>query len=230
MSEEDLSLYLQATPALDFNHPAVADFVAANTDSGRSEKENIIALYEAVRDRFLYNPYLLDLSLEGIRASSTVQKDYGWCVSKAVLLTACWRALGIPSRLSFGDVRNHLSTERMRKLMKTDIFCWHGCSEIYLEGRWVKATPAFNIGLCEKFNLKPLEFNAEEDSIFHPYDLAGNQHMEYVNDRGSFADLPLDAIITTFKKRYGRFFSSEPGDFDKEVDIEVLAINKDENG
>jgi hypothetical protein len=71
-----------------------------------------------------------------------------------------------------------------------------------IEGRWIKATPAFNVELCERFGLLPLEFDGREDSIYHPYDRAGNRHMEYVNVRGTFDDVPLDAIARDFARVY----------------------------
>lgn len=52
------------------------------------------------------------------------------------------------------------------------------CTAIHLDGRWVKSTPAFNIELCEKFGLRPAEFDGAADSIYHPFELAGNRHME----------------------------------------------------
>ena len=115
-------------------------------------------------------------------------------MSKAILLTAVYRSIGIPSRLGYADVRNHLSTERMRKAMKTDVFYWHGYSAIYLDGNWIKLTPAFNIELCRKFDIKPLDFDGYEDALFHPFDLQGNRHMEYLRYRGEFADVPIDLI------------------------------------
>jgi hypothetical protein len=91
----------------------------------------------------------------------------------------------------------------MRERMKTDIFYWHGYTELYLGGKWVKATPAFNIELCEKFRLPPLEFDGVHDSLYHPFDSEGRRHMEYVNQRGVYTDLPLDEIIQTFRDEYG---------------------------
>src|SRR3990167_10527059 len=88
----------------------------------------------AVRDGLRYAPYRLDLTPEGMRASTVLANGYGWCVPKAVLLAAGCRAAGIPARLGFADVRNHLSTERMRKSMETEIFYWHGYTELWIEG------------------------------------------------------------------------------------------------
>jgi transglutaminase-like putative cysteine protease len=117
-------------------------------------------------------------------------------------LAACCRSVGIPARLGFADVRTHLSTARLREKMRTDIFYWHGYTEILLDDKWVKATPAFNIELCNKFKLLPLELDGQTDSLYHPYDAEGNRHMEYVNDRGVYDDLPLSEIKSTFQENY----------------------------
>ncbi|MBT9505107.1 transglutaminase family protein [Rhodoferax sp.] len=192
---------LQATALIDSEHPAVQAFAQQHA-TGATDRERAVALYYAVRDGFRYDPYRIDLSPAGMKASAVLASGYGWCVPKATLLTAVCRAAGIPARLGFADVRNHLSTERMRETMKTDVFAWHGYTDIWLDGAWRKATPAFNVQLCEKFGLLPLEFDGLSDSIYHPFDLAGNRHMEYIRQRGSFNDLPLDEIMVTFREIY----------------------------
>jgi hypothetical protein len=90
----------------------------------------------------------------------------------------------------------------MRALMQTDVFHWHGYTEIYLEARWVKATPAFNRELCERFELRPLEFDGRSDSLYHPYDREGRRHMEYVAQHGSFDDVPLGLITEELARLY----------------------------
>lgn len=222
----DKEKYLKATAAIDHRNPLVTAFVSNYIDARKSQKdallhrENAITLYYAVRDRFRYDPYRLQLSVEGLRASTTIDNGYGWCVPKAVLLAACCRAAGIPARLGFGDVKNHLSTKRLRETMKTDIFYWHGYTDIFIDDRWVKATPAFNKELCDKFKLSPLEFDGKSDSVFHPYDQQGNLHMEYIDDRGVFEDLPLQSILADFKIHYGAMLSGIDADFSSEVEEE----------
>jgi transglutaminase-like putative cysteine protease len=130
-------------------------------------------------------------------------------VPKAALLVAACRAAGLHARLGFADVRNHLSTERLRQTMKTDVFIWHGYADIWLEGQWVKATPAFNIELCDKFGLLPLEFDGLSDSIYHPFDKTGQRHMEYVNQRGTFDDMPLAQIVADFQTVYGSWMADQ---------------------
>jgi len=193
---------LGPTAFIDSDHPAVQAF-ATEQARGASDRERAVALVYAVRDGFRYDPYRIDLSTAGMRASTVLANGYGWCVPKAILLAAACRAAGIPARLGFADVRNHLSTERMRQTMKTDVFAWHGYTDIWLDGAWRKATPAFNLSLCEKFGLVPLDFDGVNDSIYHPFDQQGNRHMEYLRQRGTFNDLPLADILATFHGLYG---------------------------
>jgi transglutaminase-like putative cysteine protease len=192
---------LAATACIDADHPVVQAFAAAHAQ-GRDDRARAVSLYLAVRDRLRYDPYRIDLTEPGMKASTALAQGSGWCVPKAVVLAAVARAAGIPARLGFADVRNHLSTERLRDTMKTDVFAWHGYTELWLDGAWRKATPAFNIELCDKFGLLPLEFDGVNDSLYHPFDKAGQQHMEYVNERGHFDDLPLAQIKATFAEIY----------------------------
>ena len=199
---EDLGPFLAPGPTVESDHPwvtAFADRVVRGLAPGAGALDRAVRLYYAVRDELRYDPYTSELSVEGLRARRTLELGRGWCVSKAILLAAACRAQGIPARLGFADVRNHLSTEKMRQRMQTDVFYWHGYTSIHLDGRWVKATPAFNVELCQKFGLHPLEFDGAEDSIYHPFDLAGNRHMEYIElpwrvrraaDRRDRGDLP----------------------------------------
>ena len=143
MSSEDLRPFLEPTPTIESRHPVIEDFARSACVGSDGAVDRAVRLYYAVRDGIRYDPYALELSVEGLRATTTLRKGRGWCVAKAILLAAACRSLEIPVRLGFADVRNHLSTERMRKSMKTDIFFWHGYVSIHLEGRWVRATPAF---------------------------------------------------------------------------------------
>lgn len=195
---------LASTLLVDSEHPAVRAFAAEHA-KGEGARDKAVSLYYAVRDGFRYDPYRLDLSDDGMRASAVLSLGYGWCVTKAALLAAAARASGIPARLGFADVRNHLSTQRMRDTMTTDVFVWHGYTELWLDGAWRKATPAFNIELCDRFGLLPLDFDGVADSIYHPFDRTGQRHMEYLRERGSFTDVPLARMLDDFRAIYPRW-------------------------
>ena len=218
---EDLQSYLKATFFLDYDNKKVASF-ASNVCSGcDTATEKAIALYYAVRDQIVYNPYDLQYSRKSMKASSVLKKQSGYCVSKTILLAALGRHQDIPCRLGFADVTNHLSSAKLREKMGTDLFVYHGYTEMYLNKKWLKATPAFNLSLCTRFNVQPLEFNGLEDSIFHEFNTMGQKHMEYVKDHGHFADLPFEQIFAAYAKIYPRFFENisemQTHDFAKEV-------------
>ncbi|HEY0857141.1 MAG TPA: transglutaminase family protein [Albitalea sp.] len=213
---------LAPTALIDSDHPAVIAFAEQHA-RGADERERAVSLFHAVRDRFRYDPYRIDLTAAGMRASSVIEQGYGWCVPKAALMAAAARADGIPARVGYADVRNHLSTERMRQTMQTDLFIWHGYAELWLGGRWIKATPAFNIDLCERFGLLPLEWDGQGDSLYHPVDREGRRHMEYVSERGSFDDMPLERIVSDFAHTYPAWGSlaAQGVSFDADVQREA---------
>jgi transglutaminase-like putative cysteine protease len=197
--------YLAPGRCVDSSHPAVVEFSKANV-SGTSDRERAVALYYAVRDGIPYNPFL-DFSDERVfQASAVLEAKQGFCIGKAALLAACARACGIPARVGFADVKNHLTSPRLAETMGSDLFVYHGYSELHLEGRWVKATPAFNLSLCTRFRVRPLEFDGREDSIFHPFDQDNRRHMEYLRDRGAHADVPVEEIQRAFREAYPRFY------------------------
>lgn len=218
MNSGELNIFLQATPSMDFESRPVQEFVAEHCPVNTGLQDQAIALYNAVRDLIRYDPYTPSTRIEDFAASRTLEIRRGWCVPKSLLYAACCRSIGIPARLGYADVRNHLSTENLRRRMGTDIFYWHGYTDLHLNGKWVKATPVFNIDLCQRFRLKPLEFNGLEDSIYHPFDLDGRKHMEYLNFRGEFADLPFDQMTSDFEKLYPKYDESpDTRDFEREV-------------
>jgi transglutaminase-like putative cysteine protease len=209
---------LAPTALIDSDHPAVIEF--ARRATGANARERAISLYYLVRDGFRYDPYRIDLSEDGLRASRVIENGFGWCVPKATLLAAVARAAGIPARVGYADVRNHLSTERMRKIAGTDLYIWHGYTEMWLDGAWVKCTPAFNLTLCERFGILPLDWDGRSESLYHPYDREGRLHMEYVNQRGTFDEVPAARIREDFTAMYPLWVASATPDADFEKDAE----------
>ena len=207
---------LATTWFIDHDHVAVRAFAETAVGEAAGPTERAIALFHRVRDGIRYDPYGISYEPEAFRASAVVNSEQNWCVPKSVLLVGAARHLGIPARLGFADVRNHLTSEKLAAKMGTDLFAWHGYAELLLPDpvdtdgseRWFKLSSAFNIELCERFGVKVLEFDGTEDALMHPYDQAGNRHMEYVNDRGSFDDLPLDEMLSDFREIYGDAFDT----------------------
>jgi transglutaminase-like putative cysteine protease len=199
-----------ATEFLDYDHPVVSDFVAkALGETGEAtDIEKAVKLYYAVRDGILYDVYDADLSRAGLTASAILSRGRGFCVHKSIVYAAAVRSAGIPSRIVYGDVRNHLASPRLRELVGGDIFRFHSLASVRLDGRWVKATPVFNKLLCRLYGMTPLEFDGRSDSLYHPFDAQGRQHMEFLKFHGDFDDVPYDLVVGGIREAHPKLFAS----------------------
>ena len=193
--------YLEPTAVIDCNNPSIQEKTKDLTKEQEDISEKAKSLFYFVRDGIKYNIYVSKSLPEHFRASNTLSKREGYCVQKAVLLVALARAAGIPAGLGFARLRNNLLPEKTVKWLGTNILPFHGYAELYLNGKWVKATPAFDLKMCEKNRIVPVEFDGNNDAVFHSHNQDGKLHIEYLKDLGHYYDLPLDklwnAIIQT---------------------------------
>jgi transglutaminase-like putative cysteine protease len=214
--------YLRQSPFIDCDNPTVQEFAHATAaDAGGDEIDRSIALYHAVRDRIIYDPYVDLTDPTNYRASSVLAHGRAFCIGKAALLAACARAVGIPARVGYADVRNHMTSPRLYELTKSDVFLWHSYTDLKVNGSWVKATPAFDAELCRRVGLAPLEFDGRSDSLFQAYDRAGQRRMEYLNDRGTYVDVPFETLLRDFRTSYPALVAATAahagGDFQQEA-------------
>ena len=194
--------YLAPTDFFDYEHPAVQVWAHGVIGQEQNPVQQAIRLYKATRDGIRYNPYVFCTEPVTLSASYCLESGESYCIPKAVLLGAACRSIGIPSRLGLADVKNHISSQQLIAHLRSDVFVMHGFIELYLNDRWVKATPAFNADLCARMGVAPLEFNGRDDSIFHEYGTDGSRHMEYLADHGTFADVPMEFIVASVTKAY----------------------------
>src|SRR5262245_15866116 len=120
------SAWLEPTWFVDSDDSAVVAFATRAVGAAIAPTDKVIKLFYAVRDGFRYDPYNVSYEPTDFRASSVVASSSNWCVPKSVLLTAAARSQGIPARLGFADVRNHLTSEKLKATMSSDVFAWHG--------------------------------------------------------------------------------------------------------
>jgi len=195
--------WLEPTSFLDSDSSAIREFVAQAIGSEPSDRARAVRLFYAVRDRIRYDPYRISFDPRQYQASNVLAAGYGWCVPKAVLLAACARAAGIASAIGLADVVNHMNTEKLRQRMGgTDVFYDHGYAALLIDGRWVKAVPAFNIELCERFGVRPTEFDGTADALYQEFDLDNRRRMAYLADHGTWSDMPLDRVREDFARCY----------------------------
>ena len=203
----DHERYLTAGEFIDSGDAEVRAFAEKTAAGAGDEVSRAVKLYYAVRDGVLYDPYYVGEEPRYFRASDCLRAGRGFCIPKSALLAAAARAVGIPARVGYADVKNHLSSPGLIELLGTDVFLWHSFTELYLEEQWVKATPAFNVRLCQHFGVEPLEFDGRHDSLFQEYNHGGRRFMEYVTLRGSYADVPYGEIVDDFKRVYPRWMA-----------------------
>lgn len=223
--------YLQPTEFLDFDKKRVYEKAFEITKDLKTDKEKAVALFYWVRNTLKYNAYSYYPKIRAnLKASVTMRRKNGFCMSKAVTLSALARSIGIPARIHMVDIINHKISQRFKDMMGTNAFHCHAYSELYLDGKWVKAAPVFDVKTCEKGKFFPMvEFDGEHDALFAPYDTEGNIFVEYIGDWGIYSDVPIEKIVEIFTEKYPTWFGSDKAlstAFIKPIKKEPLSLNK----
>jgi transglutaminase-like putative cysteine protease len=190
----DLDRYLTATFFIDCDQAAIKEKSRELTANIEGAKEKSIRLFYFVKDEIRYNIYTPRPGDSDFKASHVLDIGEGYCVQKAILLVALARAAGIPARLRFAEIQNHLTPAEMVEKRGSNIFPWHGLTELFINGRWVKATPTYDLKYCKKMGVPPVDFDGENDAMLPSQAEDGRLNVEYRLDRGFFDDLPLDEL------------------------------------
>lgn len=206
--------YLRSTEVIDCDSRPIKDKSYEITKEAQTDREKAVALFYFVRDKIKHDPYAPGYSLEDYRASVTLNRGYGFCSHKGILLTALARAAGIPARPGFVDIRDHLLSPKFLKLIGGDnLLIYHGYAELFIDGKWLHASPAYDLEKCQQNGFIPVEFDGTADAKDSPFNIKGEPHIEHVCDHGTYQDFPWDEIT-----RVGREFWANLGmDFDEMV-------------
>ena len=204
MYKKCMEKFMQPTYFVNSDHPDIVKKAADLTKGVRHEREKAVRIFNFARDGISYNPYGPIKEKERYKASATLQRGYGYCIQKATLCAALLRAVSIPTALIFADIANPLIPDTLRQVVKTDQFVFHCYNDIFVDGRWVKATCAFDSGMCEKLNLPVVRFDGTKDAIFPPFTTDGRKFITYVRHRGRLTDVPFEEVIEVFESFYGK--------------------------
>jgi transglutaminase-like putative cysteine protease len=196
--------YTEETFHFDFSNEKIQNTVAfLNKGETETDKEFAIKAYLYVRDTWPYDPNRISLKNEDWKASEIITHKGGHCIDKVVLLIAILRAVSIPARLGLAKVKNHIAVDHIIEKFGSDVLVPHGYIEIYLNNKWVKATPAFNKELCKILNVHVLDFDGENNSVFQEFDQSGKQvFMEYLEDYGTFNEVPIPFMFQLMTDHY----------------------------
>ena len=201
----DIDRYLKCTEFIDCDTKSIKEKAEAITQGLQTDKEKAIALYYFVRDEIRHNPYAPAYVREYCKASAILEAGDGICQHKAILLTALARAVGIPARVGFVDVYDHLLSDSFREMAGgTNLLSLHGYAELHVNGKWLHVSPSYNLEKCQKCGFVPVEFDGENDAKDSQYDQNGNPHVEHVKDHGTFDDFPWDYVLSYIREFVAR--------------------------
>ena len=205
---EQLERYLEPTSTIDCDNASVKGKAWELTKGQEDPADKARSLFYFVRDQIKYNMYVPFQLIEHYKASTILREGEGYCVQKAVLMTALARAIDIPARLGFADIVNHLLPGKFLEIHGTNLLVYHGFTELYLNDTWIRVTPIFDLEMCRKHRIIPVDFDGKNDARFHPVNEEGRQHIEYVRYHGSFEDLPLDEMLNARQEAMGEYYQS----------------------
>jgi transglutaminase-like putative cysteine protease len=205
-------VYLESTRFFDCATESIGRFAHDAVGGETSDIGKAVKLFYAVRDGWRYDPFAMRLTPDSYIASNVLRAKSAYCIPKAILLVAAARAAGIQAAIGLSDVVNHLTTEKLKeRLGGLTYFMHHGYAVVYLAGQWVKAAPAFNIELCDRFGVRPTEFDGRSDALFQEFDTSNRRHMEYVKDHGVWSEFPFEKVMGDFRGFYPlNAFGEEP--------------------
>jgi transglutaminase-like putative cysteine protease len=199
----DLKPFLQPTETIESDHPQIVSLAKKLIAGTEDNHEKARRLFRWVRDQIAYslvNPFFLP---EHYKATAILDRGRGYCVQKALVLCTLARASGIPSRLVFADIRNHLVPEKFLEMAKTNLFVYHCYTEMRLGNKWIQMTPSFHKQLCEEMGYPLVEFDGHHTAIFPPTDGQGRKFVEYLRHHGAFPDVPLEPMLKAWETAYG---------------------------
>jgi hypothetical protein len=212
---EQKTNYLRPTPTIDCDNATIREKALSLTSANKEMRDKARTLFYFVRDEIRYNLYVPSDRPEHYRASAILERKEGYCVQKAVLLAALSRAIGIPASIHMAAIRNYFLPAKVKDLLRGNFIPAHGYNELYIEGRWVKVTPVFNIKICQDNRFIPVDFDGLHDAMLPSHNLDGQSHIEYVRDLGCYEDLPFNKTITWRKEALG-------DDFFKRLDQAII--------
>jgi transglutaminase-like putative cysteine protease len=200
-----LGVYRSPAEYVDSDHPLVTA-AAERLTEGAAPGEVAIRIFNYVRDLCYGAPDFDDLA--SFRASETLARGGGYCVPKACAFTALARAAGLPARLAFADVTNHLASSHTLDLMGGRTFAWHGYAQIWIDGRWVSVSPTFDAELCARMGAPALDFDGIHDAHLQAIDNTGRTFMRYLRRHGTFHDVPARFLAREMPRRYPRMYAA----------------------
>jgi len=186
-STEEMSIFLHPTYFCDCEHQTIIDLAHELTKGCETDKDKALKIFHFVRDEI---PFMLDYI---VKASETLERRYGFCVTKATLQIALLRASGIPARYRHA----HLKKECLKGVIARgafngtpNIITFHPWAECYLNDKWISCDTLFDEKLVKTIYKKGIHSKEEIPTIEWDGETDLNTMTAWmVKDKGSHASL-----------------------------------------
>lgn len=196
--------YLSPAPGITSDDSYVLELAQTLTEGTQNDRERVVRLFEFVRDHIRYNLNAPFHKLAHYEAQNTLRRKEGFCIQKSSLLVTLARSIGIPSRLVFADIRNHLLPDHLIQFMGTDIVTYHCYVEWFLKDDWIKVAPSFDEKTCRENGFRLVIFDGYHDAVLPSEDLYGQPHITYLKQHGVYNGIPIEEILEAWKRFYGQ--------------------------
>ncbi|MBI3203030.1 MAG: transglutaminase family protein [Myxococcales bacterium] len=198
----DPTCCLGSTPFIEADHPRVRS-LARELGGALDPPARAARLFRFVRDELRYE-FRAKLTRDEYRASLVLEDGKGFCVQKAVLLSALARAVDVPAALVLCDLRDRSLSPKLTAALGTDTMFYHGLNAFYLGGRWLLADASLSPDVVDRKGYRTVEFDGSANALLAASRLDGSPHAEYLRFHGLFDDLPFDRMMEAFMMAYGQ--------------------------
>ena len=192
---------LAPTRYVESTHPAIVDLVDRLRVRELAPPARAATLFRFVRDEIRYE-FMAKLTPEEYLASHVLQEAKGFCVQKAVLLSALSRAAEVPCAIVLSDLLDHSLSQKIARALGTNVMFHHGLNAFYLDGRWLKVDASLSPDVTTRKGYRVVDFDGTREALLPETTLAGGPHATYERFHGAYAELPFDQMLNAFMSAY----------------------------
>lgn len=201
----DISQCLRADEWIDHDHPDIIKKAKELTDDIEDDWEKVIAIFEFIRDKIVYNFAPVIENATDWKASSVLKQKNGMCHQKSNLQVALFRAVGIPAALTYQSVVDYpLLQSRYKEMIPDGVLVYHALGVVHIDGEWYRMDATLDSGLCDLRGYQLTHVNPNEETLLADTKKDGDAHFEIVEDHGYF-DAYLQLFVESFLQNVDRW-------------------------
>lgn len=139
--------FLKTTKSSDFNKAFVKNKALEIIGDSKSDSEKAISIFNWMKDNIKFA-----ISSTDAKASRTLKKGYGECANRTVLHITLLRAVGIPARARYADIKSELLIPIIPAFLfsKLPPKLGHIWPECYIDNKWISCETFYDTALYEK--------------------------------------------------------------------------------